>query len=217
MIKLVFLVATYNEEKEIVDLLNSVMDLADYFVISDDGSTDRTIELANIWSRDNDKEIYVIRSAHTGLPETVKKFGVQAIEEEMGPDTWILMLDADERIPLEVQDNIDLFLNSKYSDNITHVWFNLQEYINNKPTRGFLKCRLFRAGAIRLSDTVHEDDHFDGQGANFNWFVIHRKTEAKQRMREKEYIQTYKKLLKEGKVSQEWVDRCIGYHYFEKE
>jgi hypothetical protein len=36
-------------------------------------------------------------------------------------------------------------------------------------------------------------------------------------MRENEYIETYKKLLAEGKVTQEWVDRCIGFHYFVKE
>jgi hypothetical protein len=127
------------------------------------------------------------------------------------------MLDADERI-----DEATLHKIVGYTESgdlgTSHVWFTLDEYIDGVgPLRTFLKCRLFRASAAMFSDSVHEDDDFIGQGANFDWKIIHRKTSSKQILRENEYIETYKRLLSEGKVTQEWIDRCIGFHYFVKE
>jgi len=203
-------VATFNEEAEILDLLNSVSQVADFFVVSDDGSTDKTVELAENWGAS------VLKFEHTGLPETIKARGVDFIKNMFKTDTWILMLDADERIDQATQDKIVTFIR-RDAENISHVWFNLVEFIDGVQTRAFLKCRLFRAGAARFSESVHEDDLFEGQGASFGWVVIHRKTKEKQVLREKEYIQTYAKLLNEGKVTQEWVDRCVGFHYFVKE
>jgi glycosyltransferase involved in cell wall biosynthesis len=187
-------------------------------VVSDDGSTDDTKERVYAWSKaNNDRIVDVLYNDHTGLPETVKKIGVEYIRYTMGNDTWVLMLDADERIDEETMHKITQFVQS---DDLgtSHVWFTLDEYIDGKgPLRTFIKCRLFRANAIQFSDSVHEDDVFYGQGARFDWKVVHRKTSSKQTLRENEYIETYKKLLAEGKVTQEWVERCIGFHYFVKE
>jgi glycosyltransferase involved in cell wall biosynthesis len=212
-----FLVATYNEEAEILSLLDSVKDLADFFVVSDDGSTDRTVSLVHSWGKENNKSLYILHNAHTGLPETVKKKGADFIASLRGQGCWVLMLDADERLAPTVSEYVKLFMNDTSQEEITHIWFGLQEYMDGVATRGFEKCRMFRAGAARFSESVHEDDRFEGQGAAFGWVVIHRKTKEKQIMREKEYLQTYQKLLTEGKVTQEWVDRCTGFHYFVKE
>lgn len=210
-----FLVATYNESDEIESLLNSVSYYVDTIIVSDDGSTDNTTDLVNGWSLNNDFDVTVIYNDHTGLPEVVKAKGVDFIRYLIYPNDWVLMLDADERIDEATLKEIEMWLKSPESENITHVWFGLDEYIDGKgPLRSFLKCRLFRANAIRFSNSVHEDDQFDGQGANNNWKVIHRKTSAKQIMREREYLQTYQRLLEEGKVTQEWVDRCKSFHYF---
>ena len=128
------------------------------------------------------------------------------------------MLDADERIDSITLEKIATFVHSKEADNISHVWFTLNEYIDGKgPLRTFLKCRLFKAGFINFSDSVHEADGFTGQGANFDWVVTHRKTSIKQIKRETEYLETYERLLSEGKVTQEWVDRCKSFHYFVKD
>lgn len=216
---LIFLVATYNEEAEIVDLLTSVYGINN-FVISDDGSTDNTVNLALEWAGTKLVEnLTILRNEHTGLAETIKRKGVEHIRRVYGPNTWILMLDADERIDTDTLDQIRTFTNLETTpSNVTHIWFGLDEYIDERgPLRSFLKCRLFKAGYVWFSESVHEDDKFEGQGANFNWRVIHRKTSAKQMMREREYLNTYDKLLKAGKVTQEWVDRCKSFHYFVKE
>jgi glycosyltransferase involved in cell wall biosynthesis len=221
MKRLVFLTAVYNEQEEIVDLLQSVMGGVEAVVISDDGSTDSTIDLVDDWASHtgfSPYKIIIINNDHIGLAETIKSRGVSAIKEYMSPYQWVLMLDADERLGEGVLNEIVRFIDSPASEGITHVWFGLHEYIDGQgPLRSFLKCRLFRAYAAHFSESVHEDDRFDGQGANLNWPIIHRKTSEKQKMRERQYLKTYKKLLAEGKVTQEWVDRCIGFHYFIKE
>jgi glycosyltransferase involved in cell wall biosynthesis len=189
MKRLVFLTAVYNEQEEIVDLLQSVMGGVEAVVISDDGSTDSTIDLVDDWASHtgfSPYKIIIINNDHIGLAETIKSRGVSAIKEYMSPYQWVLMLDADERLGEGVLNEIVRFIDSPASEGITHVWFGLHEYI-------------------------------DGQGANLNWPIIHRKTSEKQKMRERQYLKTYKKLLAEGKVTQEWVDRCIGFHYFIKE
>jgi glycosyltransferase involved in cell wall biosynthesis len=212
-----FMVATFNEEAEIVSLLNSVKDLAGFFVVSDDGSTDKTVSLAHSWGKDNNKSLYIMHNAHTGLPETVKKRGADFIASLRGQDCWVLMLDADERLAPTVSEHIRAFTDEGLEKGITHIWFGLQEYMDGVATRGFEKCRMFRAGAARFSESVHEDDRFEGQGAAFGWVVIHRKTSFKQRLREQEYKDTYKKLLREGKVTEDWVKKCLMMHYFIRE
>lgn len=216
---LVFLVATYNEQEEITDLLASLEDFIDIYVISDDGSEDDTLPKVASW-RDIrlDKTITVLMNEHIGLAETVKRLGIEHIVDVYGPDIWVLMLDADERISRKTISDIIGFTQSAKSEGISHVWFTLDEFIDGRgPLRTFLKCRLFRASAVQFSDSVHEDDRFTGNGANFGWNVLHRKSSSKQIMREREYLKTYQKLLEEGKVTQEWVDRCKSFHYFVKE
>lgn len=218
MKSLVFLVATYNEQEEIIDLLQSVVAGVQTLIVSDDGSTDDTRDLAYAWAIRTGADLVVIENEHIGLAETVKKIGVDKIKNYINPYSWVLMLDADERLGEGVLNEIRNFVRSPMSEGITHVWFGLHEYIDGQgPMRSFMKCRLFRAYAAHFSETVHEDDRFDGQGANFNWPIIHRKSSDKQKMRERQYLKTYQKLLAEGKVTQEWVDRCIGFHYFIKE
>lgn len=218
MKSLVFLTAVYNEKEEIIDLLQSVAPSVKTLVISDDGSTDGTRSLVYTWQLVTGADLLVIENEHIGLAETVKKIGVNKIIHNIDPYSWVLMLDADERLGEGILWEINKFINSPASEGITHVWFGLHEYIDGQgPLRSFLKCRLFKAYAAHFSETVHEDDRFDGQGANFNWPIIHRKTSEKQKMRERQYLKTYQKLLAEGKVTQEWVDRCVGFHYFIKE
>jgi glycosyltransferase involved in cell wall biosynthesis len=215
----VFLVATYNESEEIENLLSSVAEHVQDIVVSDDGSTDDTIAKVNTWAKqDKDRVVEILYNDHVGLAETIKAIGTDYIRYTISPDTWILMLDADERMLEPTLQEIIKFTNSSESENFTHVWFTLEEYMDGLgPYRVFQKCRLFRANSALFSNTVHEDDRFWGQGMFSNWKVIHRKSVAKQIMREHEYLLTYDRLLKENKVTQEWVERCIGFHYFVKE
>lgn len=206
-----FMAALYNEAGQVQDLLRHVRRYVDRYVLVDDGSTDGTGFLAGlILSETADTHYEYIE--HTGLPETVKAKAL----ENVHPDSWVIMLDADERFGSLVLPSIVKFVTSTASKDITHVWFTLQEFIDGQHTRTFQKCRLFRASAAHFSTSVHEDDTFTGQGAFFGWTVIHNKTKEKQMMREAEYIRTYTRLINEGKMTPERAVELKGMHYFVK-
>lgn len=211
-----FMAALYNEAGQVLSLIDHVKPYVDRYVIVDDGSTDGTGFVVGIaLPKFVDGHYRYIE--HTGLPETVKAIALK----DVNPDSWVVMLDADERFGPNVFPEIKNFIEAdQYHGvevkDITHVWFTLKESIDGQPTRTFQKCRLFRASAANFSTSVHEDDTFTGQGAFFGWTVLHDKTKEKQIQREREYIQTYQKLLGEGKITADRVKNLIGMHYFVK-
>ncbi len=86
--------ATYNEEKNLQDCLDSVKNLADEIVIVDGSSTDKTVEIArkfraNVFVTDNPQIFHINKQKALDLSSK----------------DWILQLDADERVsPLLAQE-----------------------------------------------------------------------------------------------------------------
>lgn len=216
-----FIAAVYNEENQIDDLIEHVWDYVDKINICDDGSTDDTFEIIKLWWMDNfddwdsDKEgkvAFPMYITHTGLPETVKREALKMCRE----DSWVIMLDADERFAPGHLEKVIEFIKSPQSENYSHIWFNLEEAIDGQITRYFIKCRVFRKSAVSFADTVHVADSFSGNGFNGGWTVLHHKTSTKQIQREREYLETYDRLIAEGKMTQEKKEELKGMHYFIK-
>lgn len=217
-----FIAAVYNEEKQISGLIDHVYPYVWRMNIVDDGSTDDTAGILFKHSLDykqGEEEPYLNFKTipHTGLPETVKQEALKMCD----PDSWVLMLDADERFAPGVLEQINDFVSSPMADEIDHVWFTLDEYIDDQYAgRTFLKCRLFKAWtghfATESEGGIHVADWFDGKSGNFGWRVIHNKTREKQIMREKEYIETYKRLVDEGLMPESKMWELRQMHYFVK-
>lgn len=205
-----FIAALYNEENNLVPLITHVEPIIDRFNFVDDFSTDKTPEILEQYRQDPDYDVAYKVIRHTGLPETVKAEALKMCDD----DSWIVMLDADERFAPGTIYKIQDFIESPASKNITHIWFNLEEAIDGQVSRYFLKSRVFRKSAITFSNGVHIADSFSGTGANFDWTVLHYKTSAKQITREKEYIETYNKLVDEGKMTPEKREELKAMHYF---
>lgn len=91
MNKISVILATFNEEKNIKDCLESVKDLADEIVIVDGTSTDRTVEIAGK---------YTSKIIVKDNPLMFHKNKQLAIDKATGD--WILYLDADERVTPEL-------------------------------------------------------------------------------------------------------------------
>jgi glycosyltransferase involved in cell wall biosynthesis len=213
-----FIAALYNEEKEVVDLINHVEPYVDGIYLADDGSTDLTNLFVN--AHPKVEKISLKTMKHTGLPETVKNEALKAV-----PDgSWVLMLDADERFAPGVLEQIRGWLevaDLKYMGGepvitVTHVYFNQIEIIDGKPVRNFQKAKLFKKEAITFSTGIHADDVFEGKGLyREDWIVYHRKTSEKQKQRELEYLATYDRLFEEGKIDEgrrQWLRNLHHFH-----
>lgn len=207
-----FMGALYNEAGQIWDLMHHVAPFVSCMNFVDDGSTDGTLDVLHALDNIGPWIIRFKTIEHTGLPETVKAKALKMCD----PHSWVISLDADERFAPGVLPEIVSFIESDVSHDYTHVWFNLEEFIDGVHTRSFTKCRLFRADSVSFSDTVHRDDSFAGTGVSYGWTVLHSKTSIKQIQREKEYLETYNRLLQEGKIDQDRLEEMKGYHYYIK-
>lgn len=100
MQKLSVVLATFNEENNIHDCLESIKDLADEIIIVDGSSSDRTVEIAKKF---NAKVIV------TDNPPIFHINKQKALE--LANNEWILQLDADERVSLPLKNEIKKVLN----------------------------------------------------------------------------------------------------------
>jgi len=211
---LTFIAAVYNEEAEIQSLIDHVQPYVDELVIVDDGSTDNTAKIldnnflyGDFWLRYN-------TIPHTGLPETVKNEALKMVQD----GSWVLMLDADERFDTGVLDKITDWLLTDEPLKTDYVFFNQIEILDGYAVRNFQKSKLFKKEAIRFPlENIHADDQFVGSGIyQIDWVVYHRKTSDKQKLREKEYLATYRRLREEGKIDEGREAWLRGLHYFVK-
>ena len=202
---LAFLIAVYNEEREITDLLQSVRPYVDEIIVSDDGSKDNTVAYAARYAD------VIVLSAPTHSCEETRIRGFQRILAD-----WVLILDADERIPESHLKAIKSYLPYFEQENKTHAYFNQLEYIDGQYTRGFEKVKLTRRDKTTLPELIHGDIHVDGDPVNVGWQVVHRKTSEKQKMRELEYLDAYEEKIAQGKMTREWADKASSWHYYHR-
>lgn len=95
MKKLSVVLATYNEEQNLSDCLESVKNFADEIVIVDGGSTDNTLNIAKKFN---------VRIIKTDNPPIFHINKQKALEE--ANNEWILQLDADERVTSKLSEEI---------------------------------------------------------------------------------------------------------------
>lgn len=95
MVNITIIVHTYNEEKNILDCINSAKLLTNKIVLIDMESEDKTVEIAknlNVPHFNFPKSNYV---------EPAREFGIKKSKTD-----WVLILDADERITEELANEI---------------------------------------------------------------------------------------------------------------
>lgn len=159
-------IATYNEENNIVDCLESVKDYAAEIVVVDGQSTDRTAELA--------KKVgaKVIIKPNNSMFHINKNFAFKNCKND-----WILNLDADERVPEALAKEIVKVISSKPEEN--GFWINRKNWFLG----GFLSkggaypdpvIRLFRKGKGELPEkSVHEQININGKVGSLKSDLIH--------------------------------------------
>ncbi len=116
MAALTVALATFNEEENIADCLNSVKDIVSEIVVVDGSSTDKTVEIAKKFHA----KILV-----TDNPSIFHINKQKAID--MATKDWILQLDADERVTKELTHEIEKILSLSELE--------IEEYQKNLPDK----------------------------------------------------------------------------------
>lgn len=165
-VRLSVAVATFNEENNIVDCIESSENLADEIVVVDGMSTDRTPQLAQAHGAK------VIQKPNKAMFHINKNIAIANCK-----GAWILLLDADERVSSELAAEIKERLGSRPKEN--GFWINRRNWFLG----GFLKkggaypdpvIRLFRKGKGRLPEvSVHEQVKIEGKVGQLENDIIH--------------------------------------------
>ncbi|MCM8780845.1 MAG: glycosyltransferase family 2 protein [Candidatus Omnitrophica bacterium] len=155
-----------NEEKNIVDCLESVSGWADEIIVVDDESTDRTAKIAEEMGARVLRRKMDIEGRHRNWAYSQAK------------NDWVLSLDADEIVTEELKKEISEVL----KDNPSYVGFSipLRNYIGNYWVRygGWYpagKVRLFRKTKIRYEEAkVHPRVFIDGRCGHLTKDIVHK-------------------------------------------
>ena len=163
-------IVTLNEENNLASTLSSVQ-FADELIVIDSGSTDRTVEIA----RGFDAKVFF---------EPWKGFARQknsAIEK--CSSTWILSLDADEELTLELQQEIRQLLRGKPTADAYMIrrrnlflkrWMRFGGYYPDPKLRLFRRHSANFAPPARFTERpVHETIAFDGVLDTLQHDLIH--------------------------------------------
>ncbi|GIZ14552.1 glycosyltransferase family 2 protein [Capnocytophaga catalasegens] len=151
MEKISVVINTYNAEKHLETVLESVKDF-DEIVICDMYSTDRTIEIAKKY---NCKILY---HENTGYAEPARNFAIH-----QASNGWVFVIDADETVPNDLKE----FL-YKITDNkeISGVYIPFKNYFIDKWIRAAYpdyKLRFFRKEGAFWPPEVHSTVKVQGK------------------------------------------------------
>jgi glycosyltransferase involved in cell wall biosynthesis len=141
------LINTFNEEKNIENCLKAV-EWADEIVVVDMYSDDKTVEIA---SRYTDKIFYFKRM---GYADPARQFALEKATYD-----WILVVDADELVPLKLKNILSEIAGKDLAD---VVYIPRSNYFAGKKINGLgmgtlhdMQPRFFKKGYLNFGDEIH--------------------------------------------------------------
>lgn len=158
--------ATYNEEENIVDCIESLKKITDEIIVVDGSSTDKTRQLASKLGAK------VIKTTNKRMFHINKNMAIDACSGE-----WIFLIDADERISDELAYEIKEKVRANPSQNGFWVnrrnWF-LGKFLEKGGAYPDSVIRLFRKGKGRLPEiSVHEQVKIEGEVGKLKNDILH--------------------------------------------
>lgn len=152
-------IAVYNEEKNLGECLSTIASFADEIIVVDGGSTDRTVSIA---------KQFASRIIETTNPPMFHINKQKALDACLGE--WILQLDADERIPSALKNEIQSIVHSRspavngyFIARRNYFWGHWMRKGGQYPD---YVMRLVRRGKASFPvKSVHEQIEVDGETA----------------------------------------------------
>lgn len=158
MTKLSVVINTLNEEKNLARAVSSVKGLAEEVVVVDMKSEDRTREIAKKLG------IQVFEHPRMDYVEPARNF---AITKATGD--WVLVLDADEEVPVTLIKEINKKLKDPEADYYRIPRKNLifGKWIKHSNWWPDYNIRLFKKGSVSWSEVIHSVPMTQGRGMDF--------------------------------------------------
>lgn len=164
-------VLTKNEEKNIVDCLESVS-WADEIIIVDDFSEDRTIEIINALSFSPKVKVFKKRLENDFSSQ--RNFALLKCKHE-----WIIFIDADERVSKELREEINsVIIDEKNKEINKGFYIRRKDVLFDKLLKhgevGNIKLlRMARKDSGKWEGKVHEDWKIDGKVSELENYITH--------------------------------------------
>lgn len=144
--KISLVINTKNEEKNIKDCINSAINIVDEIIVADMNSVDQTKKIAKTLGA----KVYNVKDY--GYVEPARNFALSKATNE-----WVLVLDADERLPKSLSDKIiEIVTENKY-DLVEMPFKNMifNKHIKHTGWWPDNHIRLFRKNCIKWQNTIH--------------------------------------------------------------
>lgn len=203
MNKLSVVINTLNEEKNIVNCIDSIKEIADEIIVVDMNSDDNTQELA----QKNGAKLFSHK--RMGYVEPARNFAISKATGE-----WIFIIDADEEITKSLAKKIRSAVEKNTSDYCLVPRKNIVfgKWLKHSRWWPDYNIRLFRKGYVKWSDEIHSVPLTVGNGEDFeaieeNAIIHNHYTNIDQYIDRLNRYTTYQaKSLVEKKYSFEWED-----------
>lgn len=148
--KISAVVLTKNEEKNIVDCLDSLT-FCDELIIIDDYSEDKTQEIVEAYQKSHQNVSFFKRKLNDNFSDQ-RQFGIEKAKND-----WILFIDADERVTKELADEINSCLFEQHDGFlIPRTDFMWGKALGHGETGNIKLLRLFNKNKGQLKGKVHE-------------------------------------------------------------
>ena len=162
MIDATAIIMTKNEEKNIVACLESMAGFAKRCVVIDCGSTDKTVELA----KENGADIYFHEFEYYA-----KQFN-WGIDNTNIDTEWIIRLDADERFPKELREELEQIILENIDKPMNGIMIEANLYFMNKCLKyggsQKRKMMLFKRACGRIEDRRRDAHSVIDEGFTVN-------------------------------------------------
>lgn len=160
------LVLTLNEEPNVAGCLDSVA-WCDDVVVLDSFSSDRTVALAR------EKGVRVVQREFDNYAGQ-RNFGLTQVNYKY---PWVLMLDADERVPPDLHQEMSLAVRGA-AETVALFRMRRKDHLFGRWIRGSSGYptwfgRLARLGRVRVDRPINEEYHADGEVAELRGHLHH--------------------------------------------